>query len=174
MAFDIQSVLSQWETLGVFDYLLPFLLIFAVIFGVLSATNILGKNKGVHVIIAGVIGLLALRIGIVQAFFTELFPRFAIGLAILIVILILVGLFISKDSAKGWFIGLGILGAIIGIAVVLSTFDDFGWFNSFFWQENWGLVIGGVILLLLIVFMAIGPIKDNGKEMVIPIPKFRD
>ena len=102
MAFNIQDVIYQWETLGVFDYLLPFLLIFAVIFGVLSATKIMGDNKGVHVVIALVIGLLALRIGIVQKFFTVLFPRFAIGLAIMVVVIILVGLvwYMNKKKRK--------------------------------------------------------------------------
>tara|TARA_Y100000034_G_scaffold135972_1_gene210055 strand:- start:1249 stop:1770 length:522 start_codon:yes stop_codon:yes gene_type:complete len=173
MAFNIQDVIYQWETLGVFDYLLPFLLIFAIVFGVLRATHIMGDNRGVMVVIAGVVGLLALRIGIVQVFFTELFPRFAIGLAILVVIIILVGLFINPEEGKPWFIGLGILGALIGVAVVIGTFDTFGWFNSFFWQENWGLVIGGIILLLLILFMAIGPVGGGSKGIKVQIPKFR-
>ena len=52
MVYDIQSLLMQWETAGIFDYVLPFLLIFAIIFGILSATKISGSNKGVHLIIA--------------------------------------------------------------------------------------------------------------------------
>jgi len=61
MVFDIPTLLSQWESFGIFTYLLPFLFIFAIIFGILSATNILGHNKGVQIIIAFVIGLMALR-----------------------------------------------------------------------------------------------------------------
>ncbi len=172
MVFSIEQLFYQWEAIGVFQWVLPFLLIFAVVFGVLSATHILGGNKGVHVVIALAIGLLALRLGFVQAFFTELFPRFAIGLAVLLIVVIFVGLFMPKEHMQGWYIGLAVLGVIIGVGVIIATFDTFAWFDSFFWQEYWGVIIGGVILLLLIVFMAIGPIQGN-RELTIPIPKFR-
>lgn len=172
MAFSIEQLFYQWEAIGVFQWVLPFLLIFAVVFGVLSATNILGGNKGVHVVIALAIGLLALRIQLVQAFFTELFPRFAIGLAVLLVVVILVGLFIPDEHKKGWLIGLAIVGVLIGVGVIIATFDTFAWFDSFFWQEYWGVIIGGVLLVLLIVFMAI-PIKKAESNRVALINPFR-
>ena len=44
----ITNILNTWADLGVFAYVLPFLMIFAVVFGILSKTEILGKNKGVR------------------------------------------------------------------------------------------------------------------------------
>jgi len=149
--YTIDEVLYQWEAIGIFDFVLPFLLVFAVVFGILTSTNILGGHKGVNIIISLVIGLMALRLGFVQAFFTELFPRFGIGLAILVVLVIFAGLFIGPESRKGWFIGFSIAGVVIGLAVVISTFDTFAWFNSFFWQQNWGLIIGGILIIIVIV-----------------------
>ena len=56
MAYTIQDLLMQAETFGVYDYLLPFILIFSVIFGILTATNILGGNKGVNLLVSFAIG----------------------------------------------------------------------------------------------------------------------
>jgi len=148
--FTIRDVLNQWEAVGVFDFILPFLLIFAVIFGALTTTRVLGGHKGVNLIIALVIALMALRLGFVQIFFTELFPRFGVGLAILIVVVILAALFIPDQHKKGWAIGFSIAGAVIGIAVLIATLssDRIYWFDSYFWQDYWGLIIGGILLLL--------------------------
>tara|TARA_Y100000310_G_scaffold302882_1_gene340702 strand:- start:3688 stop:4206 length:519 start_codon:yes stop_codon:yes gene_type:complete len=172
MAFNIGDLFYQWEAVGVFEFVLPFLLLFAVVFGVLTATHIMGGNKGVNVVIALSVSLLSLRVGMVQDFFRELFPRFGVGLAMLIIVVILVGLFIPKEHMKGWLIGLGVFGVVIGIGVLIATFYNLNWFGSYFWQDYWGIVVGGVVLVILIIFMAISPIKGEAK-FEIPIPKFR-
>ena len=40
----ITDVLNQWADWGVFAYILPFLVIFAIIYGILSNAKILGEN----------------------------------------------------------------------------------------------------------------------------------
>ena len=162
-AFDF---FGQLQRVGVFDLVLPFLLIFALVFGILTSTNIMGANKGVNLIIAFVIGLMALQLGFVQAFFIELFPRFAIGLAIILVVVVMAALFIPKNGpGRGWFIGFSIGGAVIGLGVIIATFDEFYWFNSFFWQSYWGLIVGGIIFVILIVavFVTSNPHKDEDR-----------
>ena len=90
MVYDIQTLLQEWESIGIFDYVLPFLIIFSLIYAVLTSTNLFGKkNKPVYVLIAVAIGLMALRVGYVQQFFAEVFPRLGVGLAILLVVIIL-------------------------------------------------------------------------------------
>jgi MFS family permease len=159
-AFTVYDLFRQWELIGAFDLILPFLLIFAVIFGVLSTTRILGGHKGVNLIIALVIALMALRLNFVSYFFSELFPRFAIGLAVLIVVVILAALFIPEQHIKGWAIGFAIAGTVIGLIVVIFTFNTTSfWHASFFWQEYWGLIVGGIIMVVLIIYIAISADK---------------
>lgn len=178
-SFSIVDLFVQWEQFGVFDLILPFLLIFSVVFGVLTATNILGGNRGINLIIALVIALMALRLQFVSVFFTELFPRFAIGLAALVVAVILIGLFIPKEHAQGWFIGFGVVGALIAIISVLQTFNQLDFFGSYFWQE-WATIIISAILVIavIITIVALGGNKDGGKsgksgEITLPIGAFR-
>ena len=149
----IQDILVQWQNAGVFDYVLPFLLIFTIIFGILEATNIVGKNKGVHVIIALVVGLMALRLGFVQAFFTEIFPRLGVGLAVILALLIMTGLFINKGEAKYWMYGIAAIGVIIWIIVLVGSFNTVGWFGTSgsFFGDYAGLIIGAVLLIGVII-----------------------
>ena len=165
MVFTIYDLLSQWQSAGIFDILLPFLLIFAVIFGILASTNILGGHRGVNLVIALVIGLIAIRLPFVSAFFTEFFPRLGIVLAVLIGGAISIGIFVHQHNAKGWFNGLAIAGIVFAIIAALLSFNQFGWFGSIWWQDYWGLIIGGIILVIVIIAIFVtaapkSPTKD--------------
>ena len=92
----IGDMLSKWQQAGFFSYVLPFLLIFALIFAILERVGIFKDNKAINAIIAAVVGLMSLQVQMVSQFFAEIFPRLGVGLAILLVLLILTGLFIPK------------------------------------------------------------------------------
>lgn len=161
---NIGTLLSQWELAGVFDFLLPFLLIFAVVFGILTTTSILGKNKGVHIIIAFVIGLLALRLDFVPRFFAEIFPRLGVGLSIILTLVILIGLFVPQDEMRYWLYGLGAIAFIIAIVVVSQSFQGFGWFSSGFYSDYIGWIIGAVLVIGLIIAVANASGEDARKD----------
>src|SRR3989344_2867821 len=94
------EILAKWQEIGVFSYILPLLLIFALIFGILTKMSLLGDNKAVNAIIALAVGLMSLQFDFVPRFFSEIFPRLGIGLAILLVLLILTGLFWSNEDSQ--------------------------------------------------------------------------
>ncbi|MEK6827230.1 MAG: hypothetical protein AABX99_01980 [Nanoarchaeota archaeon] len=80
------DLLAKWEQAGFFSYLLPFLLIFALIFGILLKLNIFKDNKMVNGIIALSVSLMSLQFGFVPDFFSQIFPRVGVGLAIILAI----------------------------------------------------------------------------------------
>ncbi len=133
----LRDLYFQWESSGVFEFFLPALLIFAVIFGILSATKILGENRGIHILISAAIAIIAIRTPFVSEFFTTVFPGLGVGIAVLLIALILAGLFIQKGNIHifsnvfTWG-GLG-LAAII----IIAALNGFDWFGSIWWQENW-------------------------------------
>lgn len=173
MVMGIAELLAQWESVGVFDYMLPFLLIFAVIFGVLTTTNILGGNKGVSTIISLAIALMTLRLQFVQLFFQQLFPRFGVVLAVIIVVVIAATLFIPKEHMKGWLIGFGIAGGVFALIAVINSFNVLGWFGSYWWDNYWGLTIGAVLLIIVIVAMFVQNAPRNPQGIMLPIGPVR-
>ena len=120
----ITDLLNYWYELGVFTYLLPFLLVFAFSFGILSKSRILGKNKGVHATIAAALGGLALVNDKVPRFFEGIFPYAGIALAVLLVSLILMGLISPESNRIGRWIWFGI-GAVAFVIVIWAAFEDY-------------------------------------------------
>ena len=132
----IVDVLYQLEGLGFFDFLLPFLLIFAVIFGILEATHIFGAdNKPIRMIIAIVLGFLSIRLPFFSAFLSEITPRLGVGITILLAAMILVGLFTQKKSTSTvlWIL-FGVGAAIFLVILVQSAnaLSYFGYGSGFF------------------------------------------
>lgn len=162
--FSLQELFGQWQSVGIFDFLLPTLLIFAVIFGILTTTNILGSQKGISFLIAASIALLAMQYPMVSNFFSVIFPNIGIALAIILGVIILVGIFIADETRRRWFnqLGYGALG--IGIIVVIVTLNQYDWFGSIWWQENWVSILWIVILVILVSSILSGPTeKKEGK-----------
>lgn len=146
------NILTQLEQVGFFSIALPFLLIFALIFGVLARIKIFGdqQNKTINGIIALVVSLMAIQFGFVSAFFSDIFPRLGVWLSVILIFLIIIGLL--NPSGK-WMTGLMvILGLIIVMVILSQTFGDL-WFYPNIWIDTQnmteiiviGLIIGGII-----------------------------
>ncbi len=157
----VGNLFSQWEQAGVFSYLLPFLLIFALIFGLLSQMKLFGKNKAVNAIISLAIGLMALQFDIVPRFFSEIFPRFGVGLAILLIAIILLGMFVPSKAGP-WIIFA--VGAIVFLVVLVQTAGGLGWQSAYWWQDNWLNFLGVAVIITLIVVVITSSGKDTPSE----------
>lgn len=149
--FSLYDLYAQWETSGVFDFLLPALLIFSIIFGILTTTKLLGENKGISAVISMSIALMAMRLQIVSDFFSILLPGLGIGIAVIVVILIMAGLFMSQGNIHDWLPTFFWGGLVIGLIVVVSVVDSFAWFGSVWWQMNWVSIVW--ILIIVIVLL---------------------
>ena len=119
------SFLSALEQADFFSLVLPFLLVFALVYGILTKIKIFEGSRAVNGIIALVVGLMSLQFGYVSQIFPELFSRTGVGLAILLVVIILGGMFLPK---VGWanYTLLGIGGVVI-VVVLVQTAGVVGW-----------------------------------------------
>ncbi len=150
---EIGNILSQAEQMGVFSYLLPFLLIFAIVNGILSITGLFDSNKSISPIISLTVSLMALQFEFVPRFFAEIFPRLGVGLAIILVLILIMGLFSPGKEAWFGYIIFGV-GTIILITILVQTAGALGWSAGFWWYDNWARVafwVGfGVIILAIL------------------------
>jgi len=166
----IGDMLSQWSNAGFFEYLLPFLLIFALVYGIMMRIQIFKDNKSINGVIALVVGLLALQFPMVPQFFAEIFPRLGIALSIILVIMILLGLFLNseKDGDPTKYILLGVAGIIL-VVVLVKTAGALGWSTGWWWQENWPMVVGAAFILAIIGVIVAG---SSGKTTPKFIPNY--
>lgn len=150
----IGDVFFTLEQNGFFSLVLPFLLLFALVYGILKRTKIFKENNAVNGIIALSVGLMALQFNFVTVFFAELFPRVGIALSIILAIMIIIGLFADPDS-KGVTYGMLAVSVIIIIIVLLNTSDALGWQAGSWWTSGgWvtaAIWVGVVVLVIVIV-----------------------
>jgi len=173
MVFSVQELFYYWEGLGVFEFLLPFLLVFAIVYGVLQYMRIFGGDKGVHVIISVVIGVLAVRYVEFTRFYEEVFPRLGIGLTILLVVLILTGMFATDKSKTVLTWVYLIVGIIITIAVIYNSANVFGWVDGFGGSSSeWIAWILSAVLLIGVIVVLVMPKIESGGEPAMMIPLY--
>lgn len=163
-AWTVQSVLNSWASAGIFKYVLPFLLIFALIFGLLQKSNILGDNKGVHAIIAAALGLLSLVGDYFPNFLEKFAPNLAVAVSVVLAAIILLGVFYDpKDEGRKkivWVIF--VVAVIFGIWLIADTFSGYSGIGYNIW-DNYGP--GLITLIILIIFIwavvSVGGSKDK-------------
>lgn len=152
----------MWDSYGIFTHLFPFLLIFAIVFGILTSIGIFGKNKGINVIIALVIGILSVQNAYLVQFYQEIFPRLGVGITVVIVLLILLGMFVAEDERRYWMWGIGAIALVIAIVVISQTFGELGWMTGFFGGEAVAWIAGAVLLIGVII--AVVASSSEGKS----------
>jgi len=168
------NLFAWMEQMGVFSHVLPFLLIFSIILGILFRTDIFEDNKMVNIIIALSVGLISLQFNSVNLFFAEIFSNLAMGLIVLVVIIIGTGLVWKKGSeSKGLF---AFIAGIIVLIVLYSTFSSMGsytfgysWIDQFFYtlRYNWqGLVFVLIVLGIMYAIVSSFGKKDEKKVVV--------
>ena len=163
------NLLAQWEALGVFSYAIPFLLIFALVFGILTQLRLFKDNTTINAIIALSVGLMALQFDFVPRFFAEIFPRLGVGIIIILIIMILTGLFMNPEDKWQMYI-MWAVSVIVVIVILLQTAGTVGWFGFLPWLGfNWPAVLA-VVAFLVILAIVIGSSRPSSQtEMKSPL-----
>jgi len=168
MAKPIGEILQELADMDVFFYVLPFLLIFALVFAILQKIRLMGgeveDNKGVSAVIAASVALLSLQFDMVPIFFQTIFPKLGIGLSVILVIVIFVGLFVDFKKYEGptsiFFVVAGVIAAI----VILSSLNDYSWWSGGFWQDNMSAIVAGIIVIGFIALVITSGTKKPGER----------
>jgi len=155
------NIIFRLENLGLFDIILPFILMFAVIFGVLSYAKIFGDNKGIHSLIALVIALMAVRFPLYTDFLNVVSEKLAIGVVILLGVIILIGLFTTKESNAAWGWILITVAVIILFIIAFQTANYFGYPDSYTEEDLVGGILAVAVIIGLIVVVMVSGNKDK-------------
>ncbi len=157
----------------VIELLLPFLLVFVLVFAILQKSEILGKGKRqIDAIVALVIGLIVVAFGYAVGFIIEIIPIFAVTAVVILVFMLLYGMvfpqepFLMNKYLKG---GIGI---IVGIVVIISVLVLTGAWDvlvDYYNQTDSNAVLSNVVFLVvaaIAVAIVVWPKKgeSEGKE----------
>ena len=150
------------------EMVLPFVLIFTVVFAILQKTQILGKGKKqIDAIVSLSIGLIVVSYANAVGIINDLMPFMAVSVVIILIFLILYGMvfkegeFELSKKIKNVFGGLAALAVIIAVVMVTGIWE--------YVQDNW---LGGSsqsaivtnIIFIVIVVAAIGIVMSSGKK----------
>lgn len=141
------------------EMLLPFLLVFVVVFAILQKSKILGDGKAqIDAMVALVIGLLLIGVSGPRDVIVGIMPWMAVGVAVILVFLILYG-FVAGDlsSAPDWMkITFGVLAGLFTLAVVLYVSGlgniILGWLS---WSESSDVWMNVLMIALVLGVMAV-------------------
>lgn len=168
-AFTFRDLFQFLKDFGFNEYILPFLLVFAIVFAVLEKTEIFGKGRGnINAVIAVSVGLLLVaQQGIVETITTFL-PQVS-----LIIIVILMGLVVLSmlgggafEGLQGSFLGLAVVVAIV--AVVLALSPNFGYDLSWVSPADRSvmLTIGILVGIIWLIVSLFKPKKQGEQGLV--------
>jgi hypothetical protein len=155
--------------IGLFkDFILPFLLVFVVIFAILQKSQILGKEKAqIDALVSLAIALIVIVTPPARDFITHFIPWVAVGVAVILVFLLLYG-FVAGDltSTPTWMKAtFGILSGIfvLGLVIYFSGVWSYAGVRSFFSMSDSGTIWAN-ILLLVVIGGALAIVLVSGKK----------
>lgn len=176
MVTPLETAINFLKDFGFFDIVLPFLLVFTIVFAILEKTAVFGYDdeekkipkKNVNAMVAFVIGFMVVAATQVVDVIKQALPQVVIILILLVAFLMLVGSLLQPgglDMAKhkGW---KGFFMVVILIALVLIFLNALGWLDqAWTWVSgNWGGPVFGTIIIFLVIILAVLWVSYGGKK----------
>ena len=147
------------------EMLLPFLLVFVVVFAILQKSKVLGDGKAqMDSLVALVIGLILIGVKQPREIIVNLMPWMAVGVAVILVFLILYG-FVAGDltSAPKWMkVTFGILAGLFTIGVVVYVTGLYKVIGG--WVSGGDSDIWANVIMIILVVGAMAVAVFTGKK----------
>src|SRR3989344_7385884 len=121
MAVDF-SFLTRNDAL--FNLVLPFVLVFTIIFAVMQTTKILGGKRNIDAIIGLVFGFLLIRNQNIVDTINRFLPNISLLIVVILMVLLVIGVFAGKTE---WSTGVKGLAAVLAVIIVLWIFGASYW-----------------------------------------------
>ena len=167
--FDFRYAIQQWQAMGIFDVMLPFFLIFTIVYAILQKTGALGKRQGIDAIISMVIAFFAITNTFVVEMLKIILQNTSIAIIVIVALLLVMGLVWGENRPKWWtfiglFIGLAIFVWILGRVAdyYQMYFPGTAIFSQIWWSENMVWIIP---ILVIVIFGIIVVASGSKKKM---------
>ena len=151
---DFNYMISWFIGIGGFDVILPFLLVFSIIFALLDKIKLFGGDKkNVHMLIALVMGLLVVASRDIVDTINGFLPRVSLVVIIVLMSMVVLGLLLGRTPGFSGIMSYGALAvAIIGVVWALNAalgYNRLPWSQYITPQDTGILIVIGVIILVV-------------------------
>jgi len=169
-----RGIIEFLQQIGIYDVILPFLLVFTIVFAILEKTKVLGTEKiegndytkkNINAMVAFVVSFLVIASTKLVAVINEAVANIVLLLFLAVFFLLLVGSFFKEGEDvflqgrwRTFFMFIMFLG------IVLIFLQALGWLTSFWdflvdhWETQW---VGTLILLVVIILFILYITRSN-------------
>lgn len=175
-----RDVILFFERLGIYDVVLPFLLVFTIMFAILEKSKVLGVEKweggeggkkNLNAMTAFVVAFFVVASSKLVAIINEALANIVIVLLVSISFLLLIGTFYRDDEKvflegrwRTAFMWLMFVGVVMIFLHAIKTDDGTPWL-VFGWDEvvdNWdSTAAGSIILIVVLIWVMTYIVKDQ-------------
>ena len=169
----VNDIFYQFQASGIFEFVLPFLLVFTIVFAVLEKTRIFGTEgddgktprKNINLIVSLVLALIVINQFEIVDRLNLFIPKVSLFIIVAVMFLVLVGIFGVNvhEGFSGITLFLFAVASLLIIywALVPSSSSDFFTGSDFgYWiQDNLG-----TLLVLVIIGIVVWAVAGGGKK----------
>ena len=174
-----RGMISFLNQIGVYDIILPFILVFTIVFAILEKTRIFGidpetktTKKNINSMVAFSIAFLVIASTRLVSIINEVFANMVLLLVLSVSFLILAGsVFGDEEFSLKNFPGWSLTFMIIMFGgIVLIFLNALGWLQTLFdlfknWRAEWASsIIFMIITIAFIIFITWSPSKSKGSS----------
>lgn len=191
MVTPLGRAVEFFREFGLFDIVMPFLLVFAIVFAVLEKTALLGvtkvkgesyPNKNLNAAVAFVVAMLVVAAANIVSVINEALPNIILLLVVLVSFLVLIGVFAKQDdfdfrSQEGTWLKIFMILIFLGVVMIflgaIRTKEGKSWLE---WTFNWiveqwqGPVFASIIIFILAIVTIIWLTSSKGSTSTPPTP----
>jgi hypothetical protein len=182
MKMMFENFIAMLDQIGVTDVLLPFILVFTIVFATLQKTKILGDGRrsfntvvalvmSLAVVIPHVVGRYPFNFDPVDVI-NQALPQVSIIIVAIVMLLLIIGVFGNEIEIAGTPLS-GLVVLLAFVAVVLIFGSAVGWFQLPFWllflqdPELQALIVMVLVFGIIIWFITKEDKKDRTEERML-------
>lgn len=177
-----RDVIGFMERLGVYDVILPFLLVFVTMFAILERTKVFGteevqgKNipkKNINAMVAFVIAFLVVASSKMVRIINESLPNIVLLVLVSVCFLLLIGIFYSEKedvSLTGKWRNFMMVIMFIGVVLIFAQaipyhdqpFLEYAW--NYLMDNYDTTAVSGIIMIVALILIMMWITKDKGEK----------
>lgn len=174
-----RGTLTFFDKIGLFDVVLPFILVFTIVFAILEKTKVFGTTliegkaytrKNLNAMTAFVIAFLVVASSKLVEIITTVSSQMVILLMLSILFLVLIGSFYREGAGifleGGWktlFLFIMFIGIVLIFLAAIKTDDEVSWLEAgwdFLSGTDTSNAVGAIILIVVIVLFMVYIVRE--------------